>query len=145
MWRKIECRIQSTQEWVDESLRVPLDEDAIRCFGVGSEIIDGEPTFSFYYEDWGNPNGWNEQKTENARVYVQENLIDTRELLSDLPDSHPYKFVDPAQPDLFHEVWTPPGGVEDTYLVTRPAVMYSLFYENGAGLHWRIGVPGLDS
>jgi hypothetical protein len=132
-----ECRRQSTGIWYPARQRDPLDEDAIRIFGVGN---DPSGVAYFFYEDWGNPSGWNAQKTEAARVYVQENILDRRTLVSELPNDSPYKDADPGLNTVFWQLWTPPNGVEDLYLVERSSYMEMLDYDRDRGLMFAVRV-----
>jgi hypothetical protein len=135
MWERIECRIASTREWVAERDRDPLDEDGIRCYGVGKDGF-----FYFDYNDprWGPPPSWNDQKTEAARVLIQEVELDLRTRVEDLPPGHWGKDADPARPTAFWELWTPPddGAIEELYLVQRNTEIYMLDHINNEGLFW---------
>lgn len=51
-----------------------------------------------------------------ATAWAQENIFDVRTLLNDLPPTAPERTTDPGRPNYF---WLGPGGLLDTYLVSR--------------------------
>ena len=128
---RIECRIESTQVWVAFAARNPADEDAMRIVGVGN---DPGGVATFIYGDYGNPNGWNAQKMENARIYVQENILDARWRVVDLPPNHWAKEADPGLNRFYWELWTPPGGAEGLYYVEHLWELVRIGYDSFRGL-----------
>lgn len=124
-YHHVDCRIASTQTWVPEAQRTPLDEDAIRMWGVGST---SDPYIQFNYSDVPG-NSWNDTKLAAAKDYIQANLLDYRVLRSALPDDHPYKFLDPKL-----NVWFWDGD----YLVERHWLLVNLAHSNASGLGWLI-------
>lgn len=130
-WERIECRIESTQIWVAYEDRVPTDEDAIRIYGINDPA---NPTV-FDYGDFGNPQGWNAQKLENARIFFQEHYLDLRIRVADLPNGHWAKDADPGLIQHFWEWWRPTDQDPfEWWFVERTHVLERLTYSDAQGL-----------
>jgi hypothetical protein len=118
----VEFRQKSTQLWVGVYERNPLDEDGIRLWGLGTDGL-----LTFLYDDVPGES-WNRPRLDAATVYIQENLIDFKILLADLPDAWPEKTVDPELPHYF---W------DGLFLVSRPILLSNLNHDNNV-LGWTL-------
>jgi len=129
-YSRLEFRIASTGLWVPVSDRDPLDEDAIKLYGVGP---NPDQVVVFDYSEVAGP-PWNQNKLDAAKKIIQEQYLDGYWLLEELQDNHPWKYTDPGLNSLFWEYrdWGP--FVPGTYYIERHSLLFLLTYNTGDGL-----------